>query len=411
MARTVKTQTDTRQCINRLDDDGRAPKIGQQPQTSKTGRSDGAAILKRLSNHFWLLAILVTGALVAIWTNVAIFGHPFAFGSDALAYLHAAERLTQTGSPYAPGQLNSQSLVFINDAYLYPPTLAWLLVPFVALAGSGTPALLTWSAASLVAFAASLCLGLGAAKGSLRSARSLAIVIAVGLWTASSIGWPQGNVSVFLGLLVACALFCGPGARAGAALMAAAIIKVTPIMALPAAMAAGGRRALAGAIVSGLVLIGIPFLLNPASWFDGARVVLNLNAGSAAFPLNLAPAAWLAWHLPGLATFAPIVRLLSLLAAAACMVGSVLVARDRTRDSWPAALALGVAAWLLLGPQLWFHYLVVLAPFEVYAIMWGDVWSRRAAWTAVFLTPLALLGPPAWVIIALVVFALIRSRE
>ena len=125
--------------------------------------------MKSLREYLPLLAALVGGTLVALAVNLSILSRPSDFGPDLLAFLHASQRLL-AGSPlYPPAAVNGPISVFVLDAYLYPPTLAFLLVPFVLLFGSGTAALVIWAIASLVAFSASLILGLRSAAGTLRA--------------------------------------------------------------------------------------------------------------------------------------------------------------------------------------------------------------------------------------------------
>ncbi len=245
------------------------------------------------------------------------------FGIDFGDYFLAAERVATTGTPYAPemltGPVDAQGL----DRYRYPPPLAQLLVPATGL-GVGTAASV-WLLLQLMATVAAVWLALGVA-GVRRHAERLA-------WSAAACVlfmpvfdalW-KGNVSGFVALAVA--LVAMGGAPAGAGAMAATLLKVAPLTFLPA-VAAGGRRAITAAAITGGLTVGVSLLLAPQAWIDYLVVLPNLLAGAADHATNLAPAATLT-RLGAPAVLADAARLGALAVAVACTVAAPLVIRRR----------------------------------------------------------------------------------
>ena len=314
------------------------------------------------------LGIVAVGAYL-----VARAGQPLAvgqFGIDFADYRAAAERLADTGSPYAPdmlaGPIDAQGL----DRYRYPPPFAQLLVPLAGIAlGAATWLWLLAQAACLLA-AAWLAGEVGGLPRSLERA----------LWTGAATAWflPvldtlwKGNVSGLQALLVVL-LFAGP-ASSGGALAANAALKLTPTVLAPMALLRGRRSA--AALLGGAAVILLPsLLLAPGAWRDYAVVLANLLGGSADYASNLAPDALLR-HAFGLgAPWDAIVRVGALgLGIALLAVGWRWARRP---DGWTGAVTAGVAATLLIPASLWYHYLAVLLPVVVVA--WGRASGRERA--------------------------------
>ena len=114
----------------------------------------------------------------------------------------------------------------------------------------------------------------------------------------------------------------------------------------------------------------LSFVASPQAWLDYPRVVLNVMAGSVDYANNLAPANVLAQlGLPDLVV--TVVRAISVVGAAAAVVGSIILARRA--DGLPLAALLGAVALLLVPGSLWYHYLVILLPFAAIA------WPRATA--------------------------------
>jgi len=314
------------------------------------------------------LGIVAVGAYL-----VARAGQPLAvgqFGIDFADYRAAAERLADTGSPYAPdmlaGPVDAQGL----DRYRYPPPFAQLLVPLTGIAlGATTWLWLLVQAACLLA-AAWLAGEVGGLPRSLERA----------LWTGAATAWflPvldtlwKGNVSGLQALLVVL-LFSGPAASGGA-LAANGLLKLTPVVLVPLALLRGRRSATT--LVIGAVAIVVPSVaLAPQAWRDYPVVLGNLLGGSADYASNLAPDTLLR-HAFGLgAPWDAMVRVGALGLGLGLLVSGWRWARRP--DGWAAAVTAGVAATLLIPAALWYHYLAVLLPVAVVA--WGRATGRERA--------------------------------
>jgi len=314
------------------------------------------------------LGIVAVGAYL-----VARAGQPLAvgqFGIDFADYRAAAERLADTGSPYAPdmlaGPIDAQGL----DRYRYPPPFAQLLVPLAGIAlGAATWLWLLAQAACLLA-AAWLAGEVGGLPRSLERA----------LWTGAATAWflPvldtlwKGNVSGLQALLVAL-LFAGPAASGGA-LAANGLLKLTPVVLVPLALLRGRRSATT--LVIGAVAIVVPSVaLAPQAWRDYPVVLGNLLGGSADYASNLAPDTLLR-HAFGLgAPWDAMVRVGALGLGLGLLVSGWRWARRP--DGWAAAVTAGVAATLLIPAALWYHYLAVLLPVAIVA--WGRANARQRA--------------------------------
>jgi len=314
------------------------------------------------------LGIVAVGAYL-----VARAGQPLAvgqFGIDFADYRAAAERLADTGSPYAPdmlaGPIDAQGL----DRYRYPPPFAQLLVPLAGIAlGAATWLWLLAQAACLLA-AAWLAGEVGGLPRSLERA----------LWTGAATAWflPvldtlwKGNVSGLQALLVAL-LFAGPAAS-GAAMAANGLLKLTPVVLVPLALLRG--RLAATALLATTAAIVVPSVaLAPQAWRDYPVVLGNLLGGSADYASNLAPDTLLR-HAFGLgAPWDAMVRVGALGLGLGLLVSGWRWARRP--DGWAAAVTAGVAATLLIPAALWYHYLAVLLPVAVVA--WGRATGRERA--------------------------------
>ena len=249
--------------------------------------------------------------------------------------------------------------------YKYPPLLAQLLIP---LAGAS----LSFAAAVWLILQALLILSgtwlAARVAGAPRSAETLC-------WcgAAATLFLPdfdtvwKGNVSGVLAFFVALS-FVG-GAGGGLGLAAATLLKTTPVVMLPAAFVSG-QRFLRGLAVAALVTL-VSVLLAPYAWADFVRVLPNLVSGPANFATNLAPDNLVSFALPAMPMAAEVVRLACVVVGMVAVVLSVLVARRA--GGWPAALALGVVALLILPSATWYHYLAVLLPVAAYT------WPRATA--------------------------------
>lgn len=329
------------------------------------------------------------------------------FGIDATDYLVAAQRITEGRSPYAPemlaGPVDSQG----TDRYRYPPPFAQLLVPLAALPTQA--ALWGWFAIGLAAI-------VGAVLVALRIARRPGVEPALWSLAAACLFLPvfdslwKGNVSSVIALLVTVAVT--GGAAAGVSIALASLLKVVPVVFVPAWWVLGvrPRRAL---VATALAVVALSVLVSPDAWRDYLRVLPNMLAGSADEPTNVAPWSMVA-RSGAPAWLGDLVRVASVGLALVAVLVSVLVVR---RPGGPAlAAVLCSVAMLLLPPALWYHYLAVLLPLAIVAwphatptvraalIVAGATVSAGVAWL-----PLATIG---WVALAaLITFVLARAAS
>ena len=261
-----------------------------------------------------------------------IFTAPNTF-EDGLGYLESGRRLIATGSPYQDWQLaGPYGAVTPSDTYRYPPPFAQVAAVF-AQAGADRLFIGILVAAC---FLAPLVLA--------RSRIEVALALWLGLafvpdWIAA---W-EAQVSGLLTIAIALALSEVP-----AAIWAGAALKVTPILALPAAILRMPRRVARAALVLSPILL-VSVLVSPLAWAQFPTALVNGFLGGTDHA-SLAPS--------GLGRYG------ALLIVGLCMVGSLALARR----SWPIALYLAVVAGLL-GPGFLPNYaLPVLLPFFFIAI-------------------------------------------
>lgn len=351
-----------------------------------------------LAGSMWL----VGGIMVALLLSRQAADPKGQFAIDFADYHRAAQRLATGDSPYAPemllGPVNAQG----QDRYRYPPPLAQVLVPAAGLELRTA----AWLWLGLQALAVLAAVWIAARAGGAR--RSLETL----LWCGVAATWflPvfdtlwKGNVSGYLGLLVALAAIGGAAGSAAVAL--AVLLKVSPAALIPG-LAAGGRRSLviAGGATAAVVLVSL--VLAPGAWADYAAVLPNLLAGSADHATNLAPAVLLERAgLPGIAV--TLARLATLVVALACALMAWRV--GRRPGGTPAAVGLGSAAMLLLPAAVWYHYLVVLLPLAAMAWPRGSLRLRVTLACSAAITvagiawlPFATLGGAAMLSLSLTV--------
>jgi hypothetical protein len=287
-----------------------------------------------------------------------------------------AARHVLTGGPiYDPAQLAATYVPQGGGAYLYPPLLAVLFVPFAAAfpAGYGTVAWI-WSALG----AAILLATVGWVALSERVAtdrRELLLILGAALAFPPVVGeLVLGNVHMeLLGLFALAWYGVRRGDRrgeiiAGLAIALAGLIKLFPFLVLVWFLGTGRRRAaawtLAGAIAMAAVTLPVTGL---QPWLDYPTVLAN--HGAPADPTDaLAAAVWLG------ALIGPFAARLIVIAVA--VVATAWAAR---RLGEPASYAVAVAAATLMAPSVFHHYLSIL----VLPLLLGLVASKRRGWIAV----------------------------
>ncbi len=279
-----------------------------------------------------------------------IFTKPNTF-EDGIGYLTSATRLMATGSPYQDWQLaGPYGAVTPSDTFRYPPPFAQVAEVFVL---TGTEWLFV-GALVATSFLAALVLA--------RSLRDAALAVWLGLafFPDYYAAW-EGQVTGLLAFAVAFAL-----SGSAIAIWAGAVLKVTPVLALPAAFVRMPRAVvLSGAVL--LPLLAASVVVSPVAWWQFPTVLVNQFLGGADYE-TLAPTG--VWRY----------------AALAVVVASLLASLVLAPSRWPLALYLAVVAGLLLPGFLPKYALPVLVPFLFVGLR--DEGARP--WSLLAFFPLAL---------------------
>jgi hypothetical protein len=275
----------------------------------------------------------IAGSVLA--TILAVYFQRGFVPGDSFTYLAAGERLNAGHLLYAllPGDRPVDvHPPFWTVPFLSPPPMGVLMRPFALLPGdTGAYA---WWAACLISIGAVL-----AALLRRRPATTSAAVIVLAIPIAYEIG--VGNVNgLLLGAAIACWILVRNGHASVAGPLAAAMfaIKLTPLPVAAWVAGAGGKRGV-GALMAGLVVVGLVSLLGAGldahvAYFDVARTTATA----------------------GLSTFSPggLARTLGLpdpiptLVPTALLIGGSLLAWMLARRDRPAAgFGIAVVAWTL----------------------------------------------------------------
>lgn len=348
-----------------------------------------------LAAVLWLVGVVVLGALLLRQAADPLGQYAF----DFRAYYEAAVDIGAGRSPYDV-ELFAGPVAAEFWAYKYPPLLAQALVPLTALSLGEAAAL--WFCAQATALLGGTWLAARAGGASRSPETLLWCGVATTFFLPSFDTLWKGNVSGFLAFLVAVALVGGAAGGLGVAL--AALLKTTPgLLLLPAVTSGGVRR---GVLLS-LPVIAASFAASPAAWTDFARALPNLASGESLSATNLAPHS-LVWHASGGPLAVDAVRAFAVGLGALTLVTAAAVARRV--GGWPAAVALGLAAVLLIPSSAWYHYLAVLLPLVAFAWPRATVRARivllvgaASVSVAVAWLPLAVAGATALIAVALVV--------
>lgn len=382
-------------------------------------------MIARLSRWLWdftswaapiIFIAASIAALVVVATSLITTDTPI--GNDFYAYRDAAERLHSGGSPYLYDLLNGASSTADPGAYLYPPFLAQLLVPFLAL--SRDVGYLAFTLLGLTVFALSILFVVQGTGGRV-TIRGALLCGSTALWLIPfhSVLY-NGNLGLFLGACVALSIIGSP-LLAG---VVGGLLKVVPgalvLMARPRDIS---RRTMLAVIL----ILSASVLLSPSAWQtylfkalpativnndpvgDGGNLAalarragtvaeLRSNEGAAETAAEQGIVRQAGWtkFLPSevlrwLGSVERPLRLAGLLLAAALLLLGLLATRDpRRRHVAAAYLTVG---GILLPWTIWEHYLVILFPIAVVAWRLGDM---RARWSIIagllLLTPFALLA-------------------
>ena len=319
--------------------------------------------LKRLGRP--AVGVLLVGAVIAVAVGFAVWlvqGGSFAV-DFRFAYLPAAADVSHGVNPYPAA---TDPSVVAGSAYVYPPLLAVLLVPFTTL-----PAMV---AATIWVIVLLAVLGVAISACGVRDWRCYAVVA---IWFPTVTAVQTANVSIPLALFASLAWRYRD--RAGSAIAVGSAIGVklalTPRL-VWLWLRGSGRRAVQSVIVGGaLVLVpwaaigfagigGYAGLTRELARLEGVEsysvYALGLSAG---LPSWLARAAWLGVGLGLVAASGAFAR--------------------RGRDEQSFVLA--VFASLALAPIVWLHVFVFLAvPLAIARPRFGPAW----------LLPLLMWGAP-----------------
>ena len=292
---------------------------------------------------------------------------------DVWVHIRAAQALSRGGDPYAPLLRSGRLAVGGNAGYNYPPLLAWLWQPLLALSPRDQ-VLLEW-----LLLQACLALGLWLTHRALRSDRQLlALMVAVAIvsyWVRRD--FLQGQISLVLLACEAAWLLLWTRGRdwlGGVPLALGAALKVTPALLFLLAVARGRWRVLAGGALAGVLLA---LVSGPALWVEYGFRVLPFLPGSDGEIENQSPfgtlvrifrpgALYLRDSIPmGSGYRAASVLLLLVLAGTTVVALAPRVDTERGRAVEGAAV---IALIPLLIPVTWGHHLVTeLIPIFVLA--------------------------------------------
>jgi hypothetical protein len=294
-------------------------------------------------------------------------------------YLTAANHLTHGQSPYNPILLSGPVPVGNDHGFVYPPTLAWLLIPFLALPQN--VASLIWLVLQAGAASLGLIILVRALRASFQPRLIFLLIIALVSFPPFISLCYSGNVTGFIALGMALLLRSAlrdetGGASSGPIGAILAVLKLTPGLVLLPLVIADPRRHLPRALLTGLMLT-IPFiLLNPGAWLDFAHIPFNLAAGSSWNANVLGPATALPYHWSIFASWTTALHVLTLGLTAVLVLAAMALARQK--NGLPAALVAASGAAILPFGEIWLYYLAALLPGLILAYFWAGRSGRAA---------------------------------
>jgi alpha-1,2-mannosyltransferase len=277
------------------------------------------------------------------------------WGYDLSAYWEAADRLLDGGSVYAQFQLVGLYSPQQQFLYLYPPFLAVMLAPLVAVIEDYRAANWLWAALGAAVLVATVMLI--ALRERIASGTNLLLLIGAAFAYAPVVSELNiGNVHlIILGLLAGAWLAMQRGTlqgqvAAGALVGVAALIKVFPGLIILWFLLTGRLRAAAAAVVA-MALLALATLpvVGLRSWLDYPTVLANLGRPTELTDV-LAPTVWLSVVMPPLVAQAMVT-----------LAGIATVAWVARHRSEAASFAVTVIVSLLIAPALYPHYLAIMA--------------------------------------------------
>lgn len=298
--------------------------------------------------------------LLAVFLSVRVFqffyfSDVIQWGYDLSFYWRAGQHILDGQPIYAPFQLaGPYPPQGVDYEYLYPPFLAVVVAPLVAVIGDYRAA--NWLWAGLGAVILALAVVLMARRERLARGVDLALLVGAAFAYAPVVSeLIIGNVHLLiLGLLAGAWLAVARGTArgevvAGAFVGVAALIKVFPGLVILWFLLTGRFRAAAAAVVTMavLALATLPVIgLGP--WLDYPTVLANLGPPTELTDV-LAPTVWLSAVMPPL-----VARVL------VTIIGIATVAWVARRRSDEAGFAVTVVVSLLIAPALYPHYLAIM---------------------------------------------------
>lgn len=344
----------------------------------------------RAARFAYVLGIAPLVLLAAISVVTFVDGlDPGSVGFDFRgAYLRAAEEIVRGDSPYPPVEgfeLASHS------AYVYPPLLAFALVPLTVLPAGVAAGL-------AVAGVALLLIGTLAVLG----VRDWRCYAAAFLWAPTVNALHMGSSSALLAL--AAALAWRYRAATWQPALAIGLGVATKLILWPLLVWTLATRRFRTTVFATVVAGGVTLVLWAALGFDGLlrypAMLRRLAALEAGDSYSLVGA------FAGLGAGDALARALALVVASAILVMCVVYAR---RDEEARSFALALAAGLAFSPIVWLHYFVLLlVPLAIARPRFSPVWLLPLL---LWLTPLngngELIQPLLPTLVAAAVFGLI----
>jgi hypothetical protein len=357
--------------------------MGESVESAAIGSTRAARLAYVLG-----IAPLVLLAAISIVTFVDGL-EPGSVGFDFRgAYLRAAEEIARGESPYPPVEgfeLASHS------AYVYPPLLAFALLPLTILP-PGVAAGFAVVGVALLLVGALAILGV----------RDWRCYAAAFLWAPTVNALHMGSSSALL--VVAAALAWRYRTATWQPALAIGLGVATKLILWPLLVWTLATRRLRTTVLAAFVAGGVTLVLWAALGFDGLlrypAMLRRLAALEAEESYSLVGA------FAGLGAGGPLARALALVVASAVLVLCVLYAR---RGDEARSFALALAAGLAFSPIVWLHYFVLLlVPLAIARPRFSAVWLLPLL---LWLTPLngngQLIQPLLPMLVAAAMFGLV----
>jgi len=348
--------------------------------TSSPEPAEGAWLSRLVSTpkrRLVVFTILGFFVFLRLW-SVLLGAGGSSWGYDFSAYFLAAQRLATGVALYDPAQLSGAFPPQEHFAYLYPPFLAVVLIPFTALSDFRA-GMWIWSAIELFALVAATIVF---ARQRQLSGLVILLLICCELALAQvAFELVMGNVQLILvGLFVLAWVGIERGSRAGTygagiAIGVATIIKVFPgVLILWLLLTRRFRAALAViltmAVLAALTLPWVGF----TGWFDYVRVLANIGP-----PVDV-------WSSISPTTVLSELTGFTLARWVVLGAGLILIGWAALRRPAPTSFAIALMVSILVVPTLYPHSMsLAVAPLLIYAVYSVDWVGPVTAYFALFI--------------------------